>query len=115
MVVSLPESPRWLILTGREEEAKRVLSALNESSPDDEDIRREFLMIKNALLHMSSGGLKQVFTQGQYRYLHRVLLAVCLQIMQQVCAESGRRHKRTLTVFSTSSGLVSTSSCSGLA
>nr|POE82465.1 sugar transporter stl1 [Quercus suber] len=83
MVIALPESPRWLILSGREEEAKRVLSALNERSADDEDTHREFLMIKHTLLHMSSGSLSRTFSQGDYRYLHRVLLAVCLPVMQQ--------------------------------
>lgn len=83
MIVFLPESPRYLVLTGREQEAKNVLSALTELSPDDEDIHREFLMVKNTLLHMASGGITEAFTMGKYRYVHRTLLAVGLQIMQQ--------------------------------
>ncbi|KAK5119575.1 hypothetical protein LTR85_007403 [Meristemomyces frigidus] len=83
LIVFLPESPRYLVLTGREAEAKSVLSALNEDSPEDEDIHREFLMIKNTLLHLTSGGVKEAFTMGKYRYLHRTILAVVLQVMQQ--------------------------------
>lgn len=83
MIVFLPESPRWLVLTGREDEARRVLSALSELPAEDENIRREFLMIKNTLLHMASGGIYEAFSNGQYRLVHRTILAVVLQIMQQ--------------------------------
>lgn len=83
LIIWLPESPRYLVLHGKEDEAKRVLSALNELSPEDEDIQREFLMIKNTLLHMASGVLSEAFRMGQYRYVHRTLLAVLLQVMQQ--------------------------------
>ncbi|GAB7353134.1 hypothetical protein MBLNU459_g3671t1 [Dothideomycetes sp. NU459] len=83
LLIFLPESPRWLILTGREEAALDVLSALSDMSPDDENVRQEFLQIKDAILEMASGGFSMIFEQGEYRYLHRTLLAFCLQIMQQ--------------------------------
>lgn len=34
-VLELPESPRWLILKGKEEEAMNVLGALSSQSRDD--------------------------------------------------------------------------------
>ena len=34
-VLELPESPRWLILKGQEDEAMTVLSALSDLPPDD--------------------------------------------------------------------------------
>jgi len=83
LITFLPESPRYLVLTGREEEAKRVISALNELSPEDEDVAREFLLIKHTLLHMVSGSVREAFRMGQHRYVHRTFLAVLLQIMQQ--------------------------------
>ena len=84
LIMRLPESPRYLILTGREAEALNVLSALNELPPDHEDNRREYLMIKNAVISMMrDSGLRQIFTMGKSRYAHRILLAILLQVMQQ--------------------------------
>ncbi|KAK5163439.1 uncharacterized protein LTR77_010621 [Saxophila tyrrhenica] len=83
VIVFMPESPRWLLLKGREQEAMNVLSALNELPIDHEDTRREILQIKYAVKHMASSAPGQVFTNGEYRYLQRTLLAVGLQIMQQ--------------------------------
>ncbi|KAK3703317.1 hypothetical protein LTR37_014529 [Vermiconidia calcicola] len=83
LVCFMPDSPRWLLLKGREQEAIRALSALNELPEGHEDIRREILQIKYAVKHMASEPAGQVFTNGEYRYLHRTLLAVLLQIMQQ--------------------------------
>lgn len=81
----LPESPRWLILTGREEEALNVLGALSNMEPDDEDVRQEFLQIKDAILEMAAGGFETLFTMCEYRYLHRTLLVFFLQLFQQFC------------------------------
>jgi len=79
----LPESPRWLILKGREQEALEVIAALNDQEPQAEDVRQEFLQIKDAIIQMAAGGMGSAFSQGEYRNLHRTLLAVLLQVMQQ--------------------------------
>jgi sugar porter (SP) family MFS transporter len=83
LIVFLPESPRWLILTGREEGALTVLSALSDATPDDEEVRQEFLQIKDAILEMARGGFSSAFSMNEYRYLHRTILAFMLQVMQQ--------------------------------
>lgn len=84
LVVYMPESPRWLILSGREDEALRVLSALNDSEPDTHEIRQEFLQIKDAVIEMAKASFKGTFRNGDYRDFHRVVLAVMLQFFQQI-------------------------------
>ena len=83
LMLLMPESPRWLMLQAREDSAKSTLSALNEMPEDSEDVRRELLQIKNAVVYMASQPASQIFSNGEYRYLHRTILAVLLQVMQQ--------------------------------
>ena len=84
LLIVMPESPRWLILTGREEEALKVLSALNDLPKDSHDVRQEFLQIKDAVIEMSKGSFGSAFTMGDYRHVHRTCLAVLLQVFQQM-------------------------------
>lgn len=53
-ILGLPESPRWLILKGRETEAITVLSALSDLPEDDEYIQSEFTAIKDSVVDFSS-------------------------------------------------------------
>ncbi|KAK4695568.1 hypothetical protein P7C71_g2206, partial [Lecanoromycetidae sp. Uapishka_2] len=70
-VLELPESPRWLILKGKEDEAMSVLSALSDRSSDDPYIMGEFAAIKDTVLEMSQGGFADLFTTGEERHFHR--------------------------------------------
>lgn len=80
----MPESPRWLILTGREDAALDVLSALNDQDRNGHETRQEFLQIKDAVIEMAKGATGDVFSMGDYRHLHRVILAYVAQVMQQM-------------------------------
>lgn len=83
MLLALPESPRWLILTGREQEALTVLAALNDGEADAFETRDEFLQIKDAILIMAQGSTTSLFSNKERRGLHRVVLAYFVQIFQQ--------------------------------
>lgn len=80
----LPESPRWLILTGRENEALTVLAALNDEDIEGPEIRDEFLQIKDAILVMSQGNTSSLASNKARRNLHRVVLAYGVQVFQQM-------------------------------
>lgn len=83
MLFFLPESPRWLILTGREQEALITLAALNDTDSDSFEIRDEFLQIKDAILIMAQGNSSSMFNNKERRGFHRVVLAYFVQVFQQ--------------------------------
>jgi len=84
LVCYMPESPRWLILAGREDEALHVLAVLNDKKQNDRIIHQEFLQIKDAVIEMAKASFTNVFKMGDYRDGHRVILAVALQFFQQI-------------------------------
>ncbi|KAK0387133.1 hypothetical protein NLU13_5446 [Sarocladium strictum] len=83
-VLSLPESPRWLILKGRDEEAKDVIAAIADVDRNDKFVANEFKSIKKTVLEMSKGTFSDLFARDRNRSLHRTVLAYANQMFQQI-------------------------------
>ncbi|KAF2640831.1 general substrate transporter [Massarina eburnea CBS 473.64] len=83
-IPGLPESPRWLILKGREDDALQVLCALSDLPPEDKKIQSEFQAVKDTVLEMSRGGFRDCFKMNKQRNFHRTVLAYVNQMFQQI-------------------------------
>ncbi|KAH6999519.1 general substrate transporter [Ilyonectria destructans] len=87
LVFGLPESPRWLLVKGREQEAIQVLCDVYEKQPSDEFVVSEVTAIKQAIAleHASNedGSFLSVFKNDDIKTGYRVLLAWGVQFMNQ--------------------------------
>lgn len=83
-ILEMPESPRWLILKGKEDEALHVLAALSDLPSDDPYIHAEFVAIKDTVLEMAESGFRDLFTRDKNRHFHRTVLAYVNQVFQQI-------------------------------
>lgn len=61
-----------------------VLAALNNEEENSKFVKEEFFAIKDTVLEASKGSFRDLFTMGEDRHFHRVVLAYVNQMFQQI-------------------------------
>lgn len=84
----LPDSPRWLLMRGRETEARHLLARLAGATVDSEEVKVELRNIKDALDAQSKDGpfrMRELLHNGPSQNLRRTFLGIAAQFFQQIC------------------------------
>jgi sugar porter (SP) family MFS transporter len=86
MMISLPESPRWLLTHHREDDAATVLAGLNGLPRDDPEVVVQMQVIRDAVSAAGGGKTpsKALLTNGKSQHLRRAILGASSQMMQQL-------------------------------
>ncbi|KAF8523086.1 general substrate transporter [Hysterangium stoloniferum] len=81
----MPESPRWLIDTGKDEEGMIVIADLHGGNLDDEKAKEEFQEIR-AVVELERTSGDRSYTAMWRRYKYRVLIAMSSQAFAQLAS-----------------------------
>lgn len=84
-IINLPDSPRWLLANNRKEDAYKVLGALNNVDPHDDEVIAEATVITEAInrFRNSQVGLKELFAGGKSQHFARMVIGSSTQFFQQ--------------------------------
>ncbi|KAJ7932510.1 general substrate transporter [Mycena leptocephala] len=82
--LAMPESPRWLIDTDKDEEGMRVIADLHGGDPDNLVALAEFQEIKEKVQEERDSGEGRTYAMMWRRYKRRVLLAMSSQAFAQL-------------------------------
>lgn len=86
----MPESPRWLVLKKRDDEAKEVLAALagRDIPTDDDSVVALYTSIRQAVDYETQVGgefsYRELFTGGELQNFRRICLCFGIQLMEEM-------------------------------
>jgi len=86
-VQMLPDSPRWLLLTNRDEQGRRVCAALANAPIGSPEAELQYRMIVESIeqnKQQSSASIRSVFTGGSTQHFRRMMLGATSQFFQQI-------------------------------
>ncbi|RAK83293.1 MFS sugar transporter [Aspergillus costaricaensis CBS 115574] len=85
----IPESPRWLVMVSKRDQAAHSLAAYRGLPIDDDMVQREIASIESSLElteQFKSFTLRELFTgDDKERLLYRFALCLVIQFFQQMC------------------------------
>jgi sugar porter (SP) family MFS transporter len=87
LVSCMPESPRWLCLKDRNDEAQIVISRLLAKPLNDDAVVESLQLIINTVAHERENakvGWREVFTNGEQQNFRRIALGAGTSLMQQM-------------------------------
>lgn len=82
----LPESPRWFVMQGHDQQALEVLAALNDSTVDSDDVLTDYNLMKadlKSLEGVQASNWKVLFTGGKTQNFQRMMIGCSGQFFQQ--------------------------------
>lgn len=80
----MPESPRWLIDTDKDEEGMRILADLHGGNLDNLEAKAEFREIKDKVIFERESGEGRSYATMWRKYRRRVILAMSSQAFAQL-------------------------------
>ncbi|KIW87284.1 uncharacterized protein Z519_12187 [Cladophialophora bantiana CBS 173.52] len=87
MLFFMPESPRWLCMKDRHEEARYVISRLQARDISSPEVSKAFQLIVDTVAHEKSASKvswREVFSNGEQQTFRRISLGAGCSLMQQM-------------------------------
>ena len=104
-IIGLPESPRYLISKNKIDEARYILSQVNDCSINDESLIEEVILVKDANNRFEKQiSIRELFKPSKHQYLKRMIIGSSGQFFQQFTGCNAAIYYSTV-LFETTVGL----------